>query len=172
MRKETLPLVTDYVIRYLTLADTASVQSLYERCADYIELVTGNKPGPVAAQHIFTELPAGKTYNDKLLIGIFTPDDKLIGIIDAIRNYPTEGEWYLNLLLLDPQERNRGLGEKIYHIFAEWAMMQGAQAISLTVLAQNTRAQRFWQRLGFEAIERTTDPHTIDTVRITMRRGL
>ncbi|GHO86286.1 GNAT family N-acetyltransferase [Dictyobacter formicarum] len=172
MRKETLPLVTDYVIRYLTLADTASVQDLYERCADYIELATGGKPGPDAAQHIFTELPAGKTYNDKLLIGIFTPAGRLIGLVDAIRDYPTEHEWYLYLLLLDPQERNRGLGEKIYHIFAEWAAMQGAQAISLAVLTQNTQAQRFWQRLGFEAAEYTDELNTKDATRITLRRGL
>ncbi|GCE08791.1 GNAT family N-acetyltransferase [Dictyobacter aurantiacus] len=157
MRKATLPLITDYAFRYLTLADTDNVQDLYERCADYVELVTGHKPESVAAQRIFTEIPTGKTYNDKLLIGIFTPDNKLIGIIDAIRDYPTTQEWYLNLLLLDPQERHRGLGEKIYHVFAGWAATQGAQTISLTVLTQNTQALRFWQRLGFEASEYTDD---------------
>ncbi|GLV54774.1 N-acetyltransferase [Dictyobacter sp. S3.2.2.5] len=168
MRKETLPLITDYAFRYLTLADTSSVQDLYERCADYVELVSGHKPESVAAQRIFTEIPAGKTYNDKLLIGIFTPDDRLIGIIDAIRDYPTTQEWYLNLLLLDPQERHRGLGEKIYHIFAEWAARQGAQTISLAVLAQNTQALRFWQRLGFETIEYTDN----GARRTTLRRRI
>ncbi|WP_126630791.1 hypothetical protein [Dictyobacter alpinus] len=108
MRRETLPLVNDYMIRYLTLADHIQVLNLCERCADYIELVTGDKPGPETVQSIFTELPAGKTYNDKLLLGIFTPGEKLIGILDAIRHYPTEHEWYLNLLLLDPAKRNLG----------------------------------------------------------------
>ncbi|WP_161977848.1 GNAT family N-acetyltransferase [Dictyobacter kobayashii] len=172
MRKETLPLITDYVIRYLTLAENARVQDLYERCADYVEFVTGSKPGPDTAQHIFTELPEGKTYNDKLLIGIFTPTEQLVGILDAIRNYPTEYEWYINLLLLDPQERNHRLGERIYHIFSEWASNQGAQAIRLAILERNQQAQHFWQQLGFEEIGHTDPSGTQEDSRILMRRGL
>lgn len=129
MRKETLPSITNYIVRYLTLADNISVQDLCERCAKYSEHAMGNRQEPIGAQSIFTELPPGKTYNDKLLIGIYQLEDKLIGILSAVRDYPEPETWYLGLLMLDPQESRQGLEDKIYQMFEQWANARGAASI-------------------------------------------
>jgi GNAT superfamily N-acetyltransferase len=155
MRKETLPLLHDYVIRYLTLSDSNQIEDLYRRCSDDIEQPTRTPPVARDAQRLFTTLPAGKTYNDKFLLGILTPgEERLIGILDIVRDTPTTGEWYLGLLLLDPHEQNHNLKENLYHTFETWAMARGAHAIRLTINEKHEATYRFWRQLGFTEIER------------------
>jgi GNAT superfamily N-acetyltransferase len=137
MMKFPLPPLEGYTLAALSPTEEPLVQALCERCADYIELVAGLPPSPELARDLHTLLPAGKGYEDKILIGIFAGPAELVGLLDAVRDYPTQGVWFLGLLLLEPARRGQGLGEKLYRAFEGWA-----------------KASRFWQRLGFEEIER------------------
>jgi ribosomal protein S18 acetylase RimI-like enzyme len=154
MTKETIPAPVGYLLIILTPEDEPKVQALLERCADYIELVSDLPPSPTMAHDLYRTLPEGKSYEDKFLIGLFTPDNELIGVLDAIRDHPQSDEWYIGLLLLEPEQRGHSLGEQTYHAFERWAAQRDAQAVRLTVAEQNERAYRFWQRLGFVEIER------------------
>ncbi len=154
MMKFPLPPLEGYTLAALSPTEEPLVKALCERCADYIELVAGLPPSPELARDLYTLLPAGKGYEDKILIGIFAGPAELVGLLDAVRDYPTQGVWFLGLLLLEPARRGQGLGEKIYRTFEGWAKTLGAQSIRLSVAQQNEKASRFWQRLGFEEIER------------------
>jgi GNAT superfamily N-acetyltransferase len=90
----------------------------------------------------------------KVLIGLFRPGDDLVGVIDAFRDHPVPGEWWLGLLLLEPRERGQGLGRSVYDQFEGWAAAQGATTMWLSVVERNRRAYDFWGRLGFEEVER------------------
>ena len=174
MTKETIPAPVGYLLMILAPEDESQVHALLERCADYIELVSGLPPSPATTHDLYMALPEGKGYEDKFLIGLFTPDNELIGVLDAIRDHPQQKEWYLGLLLLEPEQRGQGLGEQVYHAFEHWVAQQDAQAIRLTVAEQNERAYRFWQRLGFVEIERRP-PQMFgakESVFIVMRRSI
>lgn len=148
------PIGDDYTLRYLTPDDGPAIQQLCERSGDYFDVITGLPPGPAEAQSLFVALPEGSSYEDKALIGVFAPTGTLIGVMDAVRNAPEPGEWWLGALLLDPEWRNRGLGARLYHAFEWWAGAMGAQGVHLSVVEPNMRALKFWQRLGFGEIER------------------
>ncbi len=137
--------------------DAAVLQALFDACADFSDLIEGQPPAPTAAQEAFTDLPPGKTLDDKFLVGIFDPAGALVGVLDAIRAYPQPGTWFIGLLLLDPSQRGRGLGETVTRAFEEWAAAQGAREIGLGVVEANTGGYRFWARLGFTPV-RTTPP--------------
>jgi GNAT superfamily N-acetyltransferase len=137
--------------------DTAALQALLEACADFSVLVEGQPPGATAAQEAFEEMPPGKAPDDKFLIGLFDAAGDLVGVLDAIRDYPEPGEWFIGLLLLRPDQRGRGLGQRIYGAFEAWAAASGARSIGLGVVETNERAYRFWQRMGFGLV-RTTPP--------------
>jgi GNAT superfamily N-acetyltransferase len=137
--------------------DTATLQALFEACADFSDLVEGQPPGPTAAQAAFTDVPPGTALDDKFLIGLFDRAGTLIGALDGIRDYPEPGEWFIGLLLLHPDRRGHGAGERIYGAFEAWAAESGARAIGLGVVEANERALRFWQRVGFGPV-RTTSP--------------
>jgi GNAT superfamily N-acetyltransferase len=137
--------------------DTAALQALFEACADFSDLVEGEPPAPTAAQDAFTDLPPGKTLDDKFLIGVFDPAGILVGVLDVIRAYPQPAAWFIGLLLLHPSSRGHGLGEIVCRAFEGWAAAQGAREIGLAVVEANVSGYRFWSRLGFVPI-RTTPP--------------
>ena len=102
MLDDTLSLPVDerYTLVALTPEDGPEVQALMERRADHAELVMGLPPGPAEAQSLYMGLPEGKGYEDKLLLGVFTTQRRLVGVLDALRDYPKPGEWWIGLLLL------------------------------------------------------------------------
>ena len=126
------------------------LQAFYEHCADYFELVTGQRPGPNEAESLLASLPRGKTHDDKFVIGLFDAPGHLIGVLDVIRDYPKPREWYLGLLMFAPDWRSRRLGERVYHRLEAWVREVGGEAIHLIVQEENPKALRFWQRMGFE----------------------
>ncbi len=164
--QEALPALEEYWFTYLTPQELPLVQTLCEQCARELEQtahlqpglslehVLGLPPGSSLAQELALALPAGKGYEDKLLLGIFARPQQLVGVLDAIRDYPVQGEWWLGLLLLEPAQRGRGLGENICRAFEQWAKNAGARYLRLVVSVQNRRGHQFWQRMGFEELER------------------
>lgn len=136
-----------------TSDDGPALQSLFEECADFIELTTGLPPAPAEVQSLFTALPEGKTYDDKVVIRLLSKTDGLVGVMDVVRDYPELEAWWLGLMLLRPDLRKLGRGNLVIRSFMEWAAANGAKWIYLAVVAQNVGARRFWDRMGFDTVE-------------------
>jgi RimJ/RimL family protein N-acetyltransferase len=152
--QDTLFKVPGCHVKQLQPEDTPALQALLEKSSDYSQLLTGSPPRSSAAASLLTDTPEGKTPNDKFVIGLFTETKDLIGVLDVVRNYPAQHDWWLGLLLFDPQARGQGLGQHVYRAFEAWVSQQGAQRVYLGVLEQNQRAYQFWNRMGFEALEK------------------
>ncbi len=155
MRKETafdigLP---GYSIHCLTPEDAPALQRLFEKCQDYMLLVDGHPAGPDAAAGEFEDRPPGKSVEDKFLFGIMDARNEMIGELDVLRAYPDESTWWIGLLLLDPNVRSQGIGERALEGVAAYAKTNGGRAIMLGVVAENERADRFWCRSGFERVQ-------------------
>jgi GNAT superfamily N-acetyltransferase len=142
----------------LMLDDAPALQRLCERCSDYYELEGGAPTPPDAAEDVLKSLPPGKTHADKYVIGIAAPDGELVAVLDLIRDYPVEGEWWLGLLMLDPDARTVGLGSRILHEVERVVAAAGGAVIHLGVLEHNESAERFWRRHGFTESRR--QPYT------------
>lgn len=143
----------DITLAQLGPADVPALQALLERCADLSLLVEGEPPSPQAAELALNDLPPGKELADKFLFGVFR-EHVLIGVLDAVRDYPEEGIWWIGLLLLDPGQRSHGAGKLALDLFEDWARAQGARLLRLGVVEENRRGYRFWQRMGFALIEK------------------
>ncbi len=163
-----------YLVTLLQAENCADLQALLERNPDYFQLVSGLPPNPSAAYSLLTSLPEGKTLDEKLVIGISTGNQTLIGVLDIVCNYPAQNEWWIGLLLLDPAYRRKGLGGQIHRAFEKWAIQYGVKRIWLGVIDQNQDAYRFWQKAGFEPVERRPPSRfgNVEHVVITMRRTL
>jgi ribosomal protein S18 acetylase RimI-like enzyme len=174
IKRETLFTFQDHTATYLQPEDGAILQRLLENCADYFELVNGLPPTGSEAQELFEAKPPTKTFGDKLIIGLWNNAEKLIGVLDVIRDYPQPGEWFVGLLLIEPTYRQHGIGQQMYQAFEQWAVMGGARYMGLGVVEQNTRASEFWQRLGFEVVEKRLPEKdgNKESVVVVMRRSL
>jgi len=166
--------LTDFQTKFLKNGDLGPLQDLLERSADYIELVTGLPLDPYDAQSLLEDVPEGKSVEDKALIGIYTSQGSLIGVLDAVRDHPKRGDWWLGLLLIDPLCRRKGLGEDIYSAFEKWIVGSGGKDIYLGVVETNKRALKFWQKIGFEIIDKRPPRKfgNLDQVIIVMRRRI
>lgn len=128
----------------------AELQTFYEHCRDYFELVTGQPPSPTEARELLSAVPRGKSRDDKFVIGLFDAPGHLVGVLDVIRDFPRPREWYLGLLLFEPTLRGQKLGDRVYHRLEDWVRAQGGTALHLIVEEVNPRALAFWERMGFE----------------------
>lgn len=170
----TLPEDAGLRARGLTDADVPALQALCEACADYHQLVYGQPAGPDEARSLLAELPPGRTLADKFFFGLFTPRPRLCGALDFIRDFREPGEWYLGLLLLEPQARGHGLGDTVLRAAEAWAQAQGARRIRLACAEQNTGGQRFWERHGYR-VEKRFPPRIMgarETVLLELVRAL
>ena len=79
-------------------------------------------------------------------------DDELVGALDVLRDYPQPDDWYLGLLLLEPQSRSGGLGERVVANLRSWIAGQGGHAIRLAVNDLNEDGARFWMKMGFQPV--------------------
>lgn len=61
--------------------------------------------------------------------------------------------WYLNTLIVAEAARDRGLGKFLVQFCADLAQENGFSSISLHSWADNTKALRVYQSLGFHEIE-------------------
>lgn len=137
--------------------DLTDLQALIERSADFIELVEGTPPSPHGAEELAAESPPGWGLDKKILIGVYDPEGQMVAVIEGIRDYPEAGVYWIGLMLIDPDHRNQGLGERMLRGFEDWARGQGAHQIGLGVVESNQKAYRFWQRVGF-ALKDITGP--------------
>jgi GNAT superfamily N-acetyltransferase len=145
----------NYSVHQLSLEDAPSIQRLFDRCLDFMLLVDGRPASPDAAEEEFQDVPPGKSLDDKFVFGIINQENDLLGYLDVMRGYPDETAWWIGLLLLVPETRSRGIGEKMVEGFTEYVRIAGAKAIMLGVVEENKRAYQFWSRMGFEFVRKT-----------------
>jgi GNAT superfamily N-acetyltransferase len=146
---ECLFCIGTYRARRLWPADLPLIRTFNQQCADFFILQNGNSPDEAEAEEIFNELPPGRRVEDKLPIGVFDTDSTLVSLIDVLRNYRAEFEWWIGLMLVAPASRKTGLGRQIHDAFEDYASKCGAKRLLLAVLEENTGGHRFWSTLGY-----------------------
>ena len=135
--------------RRLTPEDLDALQDLFERCRDYFEIATGVGPRPDESRHAYVGGPPDKSVNDKRTIGVFSAEDELVGVLDAITNWPADGVWTMGLLLLDPERRGAGLGRAVLDAYEHWSSREGARRFHTAVVASHSRGIRFLESMGY-----------------------
>ncbi len=144
-----------YSVQRLSLEDIEAVQALCEKCLDYMLLVDGHPADPDGVERDFQEVPPGNLPEDKFVFGIVNQRNDLVGLLDVVHSYPEKKIWWIGLLLLIPDIRSQGIGQKVLEGFANYVRANGGQAIMLGVVEDNARAYQFWSRVGFELVRRT-----------------
>ncbi len=144
-------------IELLSEIDCPGIESLYGECTDYWTLVTGRVANKADATNLLIDRPPMLAPSNKLVLGL-RDGHRLLAIVDTLRDYPRDGIWWLGLLLITPELRGGGRGRRLYAALESWSATQGASEFRLCVQAQNTRAHKFWQSLGFGALSSQTMP--------------
>lgn len=142
----------DYFVKELEIDDANILQQLYMKCADYNYLMEGQPPSPTAALDEFTAIPEGRSLHDKYMLGIFDSRDKLIGLLEGMRNYPEERNWWVGLIMLDPAYRRQGLLSPLSEEFERYIAGQGIDYVMGSVVEANSKVLRLWRQMGFKIV--------------------
>ncbi len=142
-----------YSVENLKKDSMNDIQNFCERCNDYFILDQGKEADRDVGGNILEALPPEKGYDDKFVLGVYNVDNRMIGLIDIIKSYPTENEWMLGFLLIDPDERNKGLGKLLHQGLIYWIKSQNGEKIRIGVLEENKKGFKFWQDLGYKLIK-------------------
>jgi ribosomal protein S18 acetylase RimI-like enzyme len=173
-RGEILFEVGEYRVQRVSEQDAPILRALGERCLEHIELHYGSPPDPAQMiRELLSDLPPDKTLADKFGMGVFDGAGRLVGGIDVIRDYPEPHEWYLGLMVLDPDHRNQGLGARLIAALAGWLRQHEAAYLRLAVSEHNAAGQRFWTRLGFQPVKQViAEFGNKQSVFLVLRRAL
>jgi GNAT superfamily N-acetyltransferase len=143
-----------YAVKLLSSSGQADIQSLCERCADFYLMHQGQLPQDDAWYEILFDLPPNKELEDKYVFGVYNKENVLIAIVETIKDYKETGEWIISLMILDPQERGKGLGEKIHEWVKHWIAEKDGNALRLGVIEEHSRGYSFWCKMGYAEIDR------------------
>ena len=92
---------------------------------------------------------------------------KIVGVLVLHLGGSFDG--YIQLLAIFPEFQNRGFGEQILK-FAEAKIFQHTKNVFLSVSSFNVRAQKFYERLGYERVGELPNFLTTGFSEILMRK--
>jgi RimJ/RimL family protein N-acetyltransferase len=129
--------------------EMAELQGVVEAAPTYAQLVTGSPPGLADAQSMYSNLPEGKSYEDKFVFGVYS-DGVMVGCIDLIRGFPDSITALVGLLLIAESVQGRGIGNRSYHLVENYIRAWGTcTKVRIGVVGTNKAVLRFWNKLGF-----------------------
>lgn len=150
--RQVLPGCTADGIRVVELGDRdeAELQRFFEQAPAYFIAVNGEPATPTEArEELQGALPAGWRCTRMYWLGYRDAEDRLVAVVNIAADLLAVGVWHIGLLLVDAHLHGTGLAQRLHADLERWAAEQGAQWLRLTVVVGNTKAERFWPRLGY-----------------------
>lgn len=129
----------------LTSQHIPTLQNLFDHCAEFF-IENEGKQG--TAQSAFSNLPQGKSMQDKVCFG-FWEGKVMIAFLDLIVNLPTEGTVTIGYLLIHPEKRSLKRGYSIVKALEKGILGLNCREMRVVVQQQNARALQFWKKEGF-----------------------
>jgi GNAT superfamily N-acetyltransferase len=101
------------------------------------------------AHEILGHLPAGASPAQKYLWALRL-DGRLVGCLDALREWPTRNMLSIGLLMFEPSWRGRRLGRAaLAQLRARTRAWSGVRRWRVAVVESQTRARQFWHSMAF-----------------------
>lgn len=137
-------------------AQTLNVTPLALHHAPLLHTLYAAAPGYFAL--LGTRVPSLREVERDVEIALLDPrrrlellyDDagELVGSLDCKADYPEPGDLTINLLLIREDRQSQGLGRQAVRDL-EARVRPGTSRILASVLGDNPRGARFWERLGY-----------------------
>ncbi|GAA0509981.1 GNAT family N-acetyltransferase [Deinococcus depolymerans] len=129
----------------LALHHAPLLHTLYSSAPGYFALISTRVP---SASEVQRDVEIALLDPRRSLELVYDDHGELVGSLDCKRDYPEPGDLTINLLLIREDRQSQGLGEQaVRHL--ETHAPPGTTRILASVLGDNPRGARFWERLGY-----------------------
>ncbi len=142
----------------ITDAHVEALQRFFETNSEYNIAVNGEPPGPSEAyEEIHGELPTGWSFAKKWLIGYLDKNGAMVAVANVVSDLLAPTVWHIGLFIVATERHGDGSSQKLYRGIETWAGASGASWLRLGVVEGNVRAERFWERQGFDQVRLRKD---------------
>jgi GNAT superfamily N-acetyltransferase len=135
--------------RWLDASSERVLQELLEACREDLRLAVGGEPDAEEARALLLERPAGLAPDQRLVLGLYDEAGRLIAALDAYRDFPDPGTWFLALILVHPTMRGRSIATGLLARLERFAAGEGALEIHSVAPGHNPAIRQFMRRCGF-----------------------
>jgi GNAT superfamily N-acetyltransferase len=142
----------------MRLDEAPRLQRFFEENPEYDLSVNGEPPRPGEAIEEFEAMPpADWPVGKKWLLCFEAGDGSMIGMADVLSDLFTKSVWHIGLFIVSTRLHGGGVAHELYSGLEGWMAARGANWSRLGVVAGNTRAERFWERLGYSELRLRKD---------------
>lgn len=150
--------------------DLPCLQEFFNQNPEYFLAVSGQAAtSNEAEQELNGPLPEGWPYKKKWLLGFVDNSNTLIGMSNVVSDLLAPGVWHIGLFMLSSSLHGTGMAQKLYQGLELWARDSGASWMRLGVVQGNTKAEKFWEKLGYTEVRtrpRVEIGQQLNTVRV------
>ena len=139
-------------VRPLEPRDEAAVLRILEARPQYLSLAAGPTTAPVDVQNQFYSLPDGATEGQKRLL-VIESDREVVGVLDAIMDYPELGSASIGMFAIDPTSALRGHGVPVATLVVERAVAEGITTVYAGCPSGWLPGERLLWSLGFTPVD-------------------
>jgi GNAT superfamily N-acetyltransferase len=157
----------------MSTGDVPLLQAFFDANPDYFRATSGEPAGPDEAHEEMHEpLPEGWPFTKQWRLGWRAADGALIAMANVTADLLAVGVWHIGLFIVATAQHGSGDAQKLYQDLERWAAANDAAWLRLGVVLGNTRAERFWERIGFQEVRRRHDIRMglrDNTIRVMMK---
>ena len=135
-------------VRDLEPSDEDGALALFEASEDWFTAAFGQSAMPGDVQSLYYSLPEGAAFEDKALL-VVEADDRIVGLVDAVREHPAAGVCTVGLFLVHPDCRRFGLGRSVAAALFEALVADGCTEVVASVAEGWQPGLKFLEALGF-----------------------
>jgi GNAT superfamily N-acetyltransferase len=162
--------IPDFRAYELAIEDMAELQVFFDANPLYFEAVGGTPASKSEAIDEFESgLPEGWSYTKKWLLGFVDASNALVCMANVVSDLLATGVWHIGLYIVATSRHGRGDARPLYEALESWAVSSGAKWLRIGVVLDNTRAEKFWERVGFVAVrtrEGVEIGNRVNTIRV------
>lgn len=135
----------NFTLSPITINDVSKLHQLYLGTPSYFHLLGSKVP---ELSEVERDVETALYDRRRKIELIYDEYGELIGSLDYKLDYPEEGDLTINLLMIREDRQSQGLGEQVVcHL--ENNLPCHITRVLASVLGDNVRGARFWQRLGY-----------------------
>jgi GNAT superfamily N-acetyltransferase len=135
-------------VRDLEPDDEPDALGLFEACEDWFSHAFGQPAMPGDVQSLYYSLPDGAEFENKAIL-VIEAEGRIIGLIDAVREYPDRGACSVGLFLVRPDCRRFGLGRAVASALIGSLAADGCTEVIASVAEGWKPGLKFLDALGF-----------------------
>ncbi|MDL2234441.1 GNAT family N-acetyltransferase [Ruminococcaceae bacterium OttesenSCG-928-L11] len=140
-----------YTIQRVAAPQVDAVMALYQTNLAYFMLTDEEPPSREHCLEDIRGLPPGLEPWQKSFIG-FWSENEPVAVLDFLTGYPDATCCWIGLLLVHQGLQGQGIGRAIAEAAEQAAVAKGYNRMGLGVIASNTNAIAFWERLGYRTV--------------------